>query len=529
MGAMKMRNFIKLAAVSASLAAVIALSVAGGARAQEAIEAAGIPAITAAPVLSTARNITPLNSIPARTAGNPAPASLAEEGTEEATATSPTETANLIVDEGQVIRLPANATSVFVANPEIADVQVKSGQLLYLFGRRVGRTSFYAVDAADNILISRNLVVSLNLAALRNAVNRIASGRVNASSVEDMIMLTGSVDNASVAQDVVKVATRYLPQALIAANQGSDQVDLGRNFIINRMTIDGNNQVNLRVRFAEVSREAVKTFGITPSVGSSTGNFGFAFDSGVATTEDNATAAVSTVLGATPISATLDALVDDGLATVLAEPNLTALSGETASFLAGGEFPIPIVSSQGNVTVEFREFGVRLSFTPTIVNGNRINLRVRPEVSDRDDSRSVNFGAGEIPGLTTRRAETSIELGSGQSFAIAGLLQNNSTQTVQKFPGLAEVPILGALFRSDRFRQNQSELVIVVTPYLVKPVSASQISYPTDGFVPPNDIDRWLNGRFNSATPTPERVPVARQGSSTAEGGLVGDVGYVLQ
>lgn len=182
-----------------------------------------------------------------------------------------------------------------------------------------------------------------------------------------------------------------------------------------------------------------------------------------------------------------------------------------------------------DVTVQFREFGVRLSFTPTIVNGNRINLRVRPEVSDRDDSRAVNFGAGSIPGLTTRRAETSVELGSGQSFAIAGLLQNSSTQTVQKYPGLGEIPVLGALFRSDRFRQNQSELVIVVTPYLVKPVSASQIASPTDGFVPPNDIDRWLNGRVNSERPTPAPVPTARRANSTAEGGLAGDVGYVLQ
>lgn len=465
---------------------------------------------------------------------DPAPVTAYAQGDTQATAqaveTTPTETTSLIVDEGQVIRLPAAATSVFVANPEIADVQVKSGQLLYLFGRRAGQTSFYAVDANDNILISRNLVVGLNLAGLRNAINRITgTPRVTASSVEDMIMLSGSVDNASMAQDVVKVATRYLPQAVTAAALGSDQVDLGRNYIINRMSIDGNNQVNLRVRIAEVSREAVKTLGLAGSVGSDTGVIGFSFDSGVATTENNATGFVSTVLGATPLSATLEALVNDGLATVLAEPNLTALSGETASFLAGGEFPIPIVSSQGDVTVEFREFGVRLSFTPTIVNGNRINLRVRPEVSDRDDSRAVNFGAGQIPGLTTRRAETSVELGSGQSFAIAGLLQNNSTQSVQKYPGLAEVPVLGALFRSDRFRQNQSELVIVVTPYLVKPVSASQIAAPTDGFVPPNDIDRWLNGRMNSETPTPAAVPLARRGSSTAEGGLVGDVGYVLQ
>ncbi len=448
----------------------------------------------------------------------------------EAVLSGPTETVSLIVDEAQVIRLPGAATSVFVANAAIADVQVKSGQMLYLFGLRPGQTTFYAVDAEDNVLISRKLVVGLNLAGLRSAISRITgNNRVQASSIEDMILLSGSVDNASMAQDVVKVATRYLPQAIVASGGGGDQVDLGRNYIINRMSIDGNNQVNLRVRIAEVSRESAKTLGISTGVGSDTGNIGFSFDAGIATTENNALVGVSSVIGATPLSATLEALVEDGLATILAEPNLTALSGETASFLAGGEFPIPVVSGEGEVSVEFREFGVRLSFTPTIVNGSRISMRVRPEVSERDDSRSVNFGAGEIPGVTTRRAETSIELGSGQSFAIAGLIQNNSTQNVQKFPGLADIPVLGALFRSDRFRQNQTELVIVVTPYLVKPVNASQVASPTDGYVPPNDIDRWLNGRMNSERPTPARVPVAREGTSTAEGGLVGDVGYVLQ
>lgn len=439
------------------------------------------------------------------------------------------ESMSLIVDEGQALRISAPVTSIFVSNPEVADVQVKSSQLLYVFGKRVGRTSFYAVDAQDNVIISRQLVVGLNLSGLRNAISQITgSNRVHASVVEDMIMLTGSVDDASTAQDIVKVATRYLPAAVVASGGGSDQVEIGRNYIINRMAIVGSNQVNLRVRIAEVSREAIKTLGVTSSVGTNTGVIGFSFDAGVSAAENNAVGFAQTAIGATPIGAALEALVTDGLATILAEPNLTALSGETASFLAGGEFPIPIVSND-QVTVEFREFGVRLSFTPTVVNGDRISMRVRPEVSERDDSRAVNFGNGEIPGMRTRRAETSVELGSGQSFAIAGLIQSDTTQNVQKYPGLADIPILGALFRSDRFRQNQSELVIVVTPYLVKPVSANQVALPTDGFVPPNDIDRWLNGRMNSERPTPARVPVARQGNSTAEGGLVGEVGYVLQ
>lgn len=439
---------------------------------------------------------------------------------------------NLTVDEGQVIRLPGSATSVFVSNPDVADVQVKSGQLLYVMGRRPGHTSFYAVDQADNVLISRQIVVGLNLAALRTAIRQITGAdTVKVSQVEDMIMLKGSVDNTTIAQDVVRMSTRYLPRAVLEAGSG-DMDNLARNYIINQLGISGSNQVNIRVRLAEVSRNGVKTLGIGTSVANPNlfGNvdMSFGFDAGVSLSGAAGTGGLSSTIGATTLTAALDALVEDGLANVLAEPNLTALSGETATFLAGGEFPIPVASSDGDVTVEFREYGVRLSFTPTVVSGSRINLRVRPEVSDRDDARAVSFAGGEIPGLVTRRAETSVELGSGQSFAIAGLLRNDTSQSIDKYPGLGDIPILGALFRSDRFQQNQSELVIVVTPYLVKPVS-TQPMLPTDGFVAPNDVDRWLNGRVNSAAPTPTPVPVARMSGSTAEAGLVGNVGYELK
>lgn len=449
---------------------------------------------------------------------------------------TPSETLSLVIDEGQIMQLPSPASSVFIANNDIADVQIKSASVLYILGRAPGQTSFYAVDDTDKVVASRNIVVGYNLGALRNAIRQLAGANdVKVSQVQDMIMLSGRVDNASMAQDIVRLSTRYLPRTVAGAAGSSTAIDdMGKTFILNRMQVQGSNQVNIRVRIAEVSREAVKTLGIGTSVANprlfGDVDMSFGFDAGVSLAGAAGTGGLSTTWGATSISAALDALVEDGLAVSLAEPNLTALSGETASFLAGGEFPIPVATSNGDISIQFREYGVRLAFTPTVVNGDRISLRVRPEVSQRDDAGAVSFAGGTIPALSTRRAETSVELGSGQSFSIAGLLQNNNSQTIDKYPGLGDIPVLGALFRSDRYRRNESELVIVVTPYLVKPVNASQVAIPNDGYVPPNDVDRWLNGRMNSEVPTPAPVPLARPVQTVGDGGsLAGDVGFVVQ
>lgn len=466
--------------------------------------------------------------------------SVAASASAKAVSVSADEVMSLIVDEGQILRLPRPATSVFVANPEIADIQVKSGALLYIYGRRVGQTTFYAVDNEDNVIASRTITVGFNLGALRRAIRQITGeDTVKVGQVEDMILLSGSVDNATTAQDVVRTATRYLPKVLVDAAQGTDLVALGNNSIINRLSYTGSNQVNIRVRIAEVRREAMKSLGIDTDIANpklfGDVNASVGFDPGVLGVAGGAlgTGGLSTKWGATTLSAALDALVQDGMATILAEPNLTALSGETANFLAGGEFPLAFVTNSNgvnSVTVEYKEYGVRLAFTPTVVNGSRINLRVAPEVSERDDANSVVLSGGTVPGFRTRKAETSVELGSGQSFAIAGLIQNNSSQNINKFPGLGELPIIGQLFRSEEFRQNQSELVVIVTPYLVKPTSSSTaLMMPTDGFIPPNDVDRYLDGRMNSVAPTPAPVATALSSSSPAEGGLAGQIGYVLQ
>jgi pilus assembly protein CpaC len=226
------------------------------------------------------------------------------------------------------------------------------------------------------------------------------------------------------------------------------------------------------------------------------------------------------------VNTALDALAEEGLVNVLAEPNLTALSGETASFLAGGEFPIPIDSDEDGLEIEFKEFGISLAFTPTVLSSNRISLRVRPEVSDLSEKGAITINGLTIPALATRRAETTVELGSGQSFAIGGLLSTDIENAISKYPGIGDLPVLGALFRSSRFRSNETELVILVTPYLVRPVDEPVMAAPTDGYKAPSDIERILMGRLHSAQLQPGRGgPLSPEGAPR----LAGPVGFVLE
>jgi pilus assembly protein CpaC len=205
----------------------------------------------------------------------------------------------------------------------------------------------------------------------------------------------------------------------------------------------------------------------------------------------------------------LDAGETMGLVTTLSEPNLTALSGETAEFLAGGEFPIPLSQGLGTTTIEYKKFGVSLAYSPTVLANGRISIRVRPEVSELSSQGAVTVGGFSIPGLTVRRAETTVELGSGQSFMIAGLMSNNAQSTYDKLPGAGDVPILGALFRSTNFRKGQTELVIIVTPYLVRPVSDNEIVLPTDGFQTPDMIEQWIGNKENNGDGSPRPGPRA--------------------
>lgn len=420
------------------------------------------------------------------------------------------------LNKGAVIRLARPASTVFVADPDVCDIQMKSPRLVYLLGKKAGNTTLFAVDGQENIIASVDITINHNLSRLRDAVGALHPGaRGGASSVGDAIVLQGTAANATVAEDSREFASRLVGEK-------------GR--IVNRMALAAQNQVNLRVRIAEISRDVEKQLGIDWTF------VGELFGTNLAFSTLNpfvgATVAADSVLfrqknSGRDITGLIRALEEEGLISVLAEPNLTALSGETASFLAGGEFPILVPQDDGKITVEFKKFGVSLAFTPTVIGDNRINLHVRPEVSRLTTDGAVSLPIGvnsvvTVPALSVRRAETTIELGSGQSFAIGGLLNNDSAHDVRKVPGLGDVPVIGRLFSSDRFRRNESELVILVTPFLVKP-SSTQLALPTDGFAPPNDMERLFPGGTWKRNPTPGSATTVR-----ANGTLAGPVGFSL-
>lgn len=431
----------------------------------------------------------------------------------------------LELGKGTLLRLPRPASTVFIANPDIADVQVKSPSLIYLSAKSPGETVVYAVDANDDVLLHAPIRVDHDLSRLRASIRSLMPGEdITVRSVEGSLVLGGRVSTANRAERA---------RALAAALTG-DKKDQP---IVNDMSVVTPNQVNLQVRIAEVDRNVIKALGVnwasafTPALGHNN-RFSYGFNTQNPVTGPNISPQNTFQLGifthAGSAIATIDALAQEGLITMLAEPNLTALNGQTASFLAGGEFPIPIgvqPPSGGvgltQITVEFKTFGVSLDFTPTILDANHVDLKIRPEVSQLSSQGAVTLSGITIPALTVRRAETTVELGSGQSFALAGLLQNNTEEDISKVPWLGDVPVLGQLFRSDQFQHNESELVIIVTPYLVKP-SAVALSAPTDGFVPPHDSQRVINSEdYRQGLPGRSRGPV-----EPGNQGLIGPVGF---
>jgi pilus assembly protein CpaC len=436
-------------------------------------------------------------------------------------------TIKIEVRKGQVIRLQRPAATVFVADPEIADVQAQSPSIVYLFGRRAGSTSLYAVDENDQILLRTMVVVEHNLPGLRQAIDQLApNSQILASTVDGSIVLDGTVDTPVEAQELRELGERFL---------GEDEA------LLYRVRVAASTQVHLRVRVAEVSRQVIKEFGINWETVFETGDLLFGFATGrpafgaagsIFRGPSNASGGVPDLLfssftpGDNVVNTAIDALAQEGLVNVLAEPNLTALSGETASFLAGGEFPIPVATGDDNdIEIEFKEFGIQLAFTPTVLSGNRISLRVRPEVSELSQDGAIEINGLTIPALKTRRAETTIELGSGQSFAIGGLLSSDVQNAVSKTPGIGDLPVLGTLFRSTAFRRDETELVIIVTPYLVRPVDEPVLAIPNDGLKAPNDIERILEGRLHAAQLHPGRGgPEGPQGQR-----LTGPIGFVLE
>lgn len=420
------------------------------------------------------------------------------------------------VGKGRLLRLDQVPATVFLADPNVADLQFKSSKLVYVIGKATGETSLFALDKQERVLLNRKIVVGYDLGQLNSSIETlIPNSGVKASMVNSTLVLDGVVSSPAEAEQVRELAKSFIGK--------------GGN-MLNRLNVAMPNQVSLRVTIAEVSRSVTKEFGV--ELGATGGAISFQ-SSTTRSFQSAVDVGLSKTLGGMSVTAVLQALEQEGLATVLAEPVLTALSGETASFLAGGEFPVvgdassaqdPVTGEvSGKVKIEFKPFGVSLAFTPTVLDDSRVSLKVRPEVSQIGTAEVIIDGEPSST-LTTRRAETTVELGNGQSLTIAGLLQRNTNLDATKVPGLADIPILGALFKSDKFKRNETELLIVVTPYIVRPTN-ERIALPTDGHQPPNDYERIMwGGMYHESS----GEPAARVATSGGQR-LVGRPGFKVE
>lgn len=379
----------------------------------------------------------------------------------------------------KTLKTTVSYVDLVVGDPDIADAMPLTDRSFYIHGKKLGSTTISAYDAQKNLVGTVKIEVGADTSQLSSELTRRLPGsHVRVSSINGHIMLSGSVTDGVALDRALAIAKDFGPD------------------VINSLTVTQPQQVMLAVRFIEVSRNAGRQIGLNWSIVSNR----FSVNMGVGGPISN-NQPFGTVLGnilASGVSADvlIQALEQKGLARRLAEPNLVAMSGQTASFLAGGEFPFPVQGTNNVVTITFKKFGVGLSFTPIVLADGLISLTIKPEVSELDPTNSISVGGVAVPSLIVRRLSTNVELKDGQSFAIAGLLQNTSSENAQQFPWLGNVPVLGALFRSAAFSKNETDLAVIVTPHLVQPAEPGQrLRSPLDASAPANDVDRFLLGR----------------------------------
>ncbi len=420
-----------------------------------------------------------------------------------------------------VIRLPAKAHDVIVGNPEIVDAVVRSKNTAYLFARSVGQTNIFFFDESGQQILNLDLEVTVDVTALRNLLQRSIPGtKITADSVNNSIVLGGTAPNAAEAKLAEDLARKFITR--VVANVPSDSGD--SSGIINTIKITGEDQVMLKVRIVEVQRSVLKQFGVDLQALFSVGKFAFNLASLTqvggaidAITPDTGYKGVYND-GSTTIAGVIRAMEQDGVLKTLAEPNLTAVSGQSAKFHAGGEIPYRTCDNSTvitNCTITFRDFGVSLGFTPVVLSEGRINLKISTEVSE-----IAALTVGGFPTLDTRSAETVIELPSGGSMMLAGLIKDTTRQLVDGTPGLKKLPVLGALFRSRDYTSNQTELVVIVTPYLVGSVAEEQLATPADRLNTPTDRQTILLGRLNKVYGTAGQHP---------DGVYHGNVGFIVE
>jgi pilus assembly protein CpaC len=417
------------------------------------------------------------------------------------------------INKGKMIKLDVPISSVAIADPNTADVQVVSPKLLFVRGKKVGETSIYAVDLNDNMVFSAVLEITHNLSKLNTAIKDVApDANVVVRSVDGGLIMEGFAASSSEAEKISNVAAAFITDT---------------EKMVNMIKTGGSDQVMLKVRIVEMQRNSLKSLGLNLQNIANGADFSwqllqgedilfhtadptiFAFSTPGAHLSRGSGVDTNMMLRYKDWYGLLDALETNGLARTLAEPTLTTTTGKPASFLAGGQFPLPISSSASNtVTIQYQPFGVSLNFTPIVMSKNRISLTVAPEVSTLNFNNPIQIQDITYPILNTRKASAVVELGSGDSFMLAGLIQSDASQTINKFPGVGDLPVLGALFRSQQFQNNQTELVILVTPYLVKPVAESdKLQTPVDGYVPPSDFQRLLLGNIYQQEPLVSEAP----------------------
>ena len=482
-------------------------------------------------------------AVPLALASAPAPA-LAQ------TVTSPARSIAISIGRGQLVTLPGKMTDVFVANDSVADVQVKSTNQLYVFGKSGGETTVYASNSAGDVVWSANVRVGTNIDSIDQMLKlAMPEAKIVTSTMNNTVLLTGTISAPEDAAEAERLVKAFVDD---------------KTNVISRLKMATPLQVNLHVKFAEVNRSLVRQIGSNLTTIDGSGNItkfgvntgrsagstfttdprlplgignsvqGYTIDpttglvaakpgTNITPLQGQSTLAVMGKLFGLNVLSALDLGETIGLVTSLAEPNLTALSGETANFLAGGEYPIPVSTGLGNTSIEFKKYGISLAYTPTVLANGRISLRVKPEVSELSSDGAIISNSFSVSALTVRSAETTIELGSGQSFMIAGLLRNNAQDTITKMPGAGDLPILGSLFRSTSFRKGETELVIIVTPYLVNPVDASEIKLPTDGYKSATALQQLLGHiEADGVTGSERPKPTEKSGTVQSNGPKVG-------
>jgi pilus assembly protein CpaC len=432
------------------------------------------------------------------------------------------------VNKSQALRLEYPFTDVLVGSAEIADVIPLSDQSLYILGKKTGTTNVSVLDNSKRVIGVVDVEVGPDTGSVTEKLAAgVGPGGIRVRSSGDQLILEGTAADAPTVDRAVEIARANSPSG-----------------VINATRVASPQQVMLKVRFVEVNRNAGREFGIRSDYLGQTraariGRGGTAADGTIIDSLLGSTAPFATILArfannSRMLDLTIDALESKGLVRRLAEPNLVAMSGDSALFHAGGEIPIPIASTTQSgvptITVTWKEFGVKLNFTPTVLSNGLINLRLEPEVSDIDPTVSITTGTITIPGLSVRRAKTTVELRDGQSFALAGLLQNVTERNIEQFPWLGSIPVLGALFRSTEFNSRETELVVIVTPHLVKPARpGDMIATPLDSTLPSNDLDLFLTGKMEVEKPRDPSTASPTQQWIMANGAVIdGPYGHIL-